>query len=726
MSAAQLKQPKCFSKSGKKGQLLKQSVMAGASALTLAASMNAHAASCAANTASVVAGASCTAPLNWTLSSGTLTNNGTISGASQGVVVSGAGRLIDTITNNGTLTATGSGIQIFSSAGVGSIVNNGLLQSPSGVAIAAFSGTSIGTITNTGVIFGGIVNRSSNQLVIIGVTDGSNNYGTLTASGRTIESTVAGMRFTAGNSLVDMNMNTGLGQTVTNAGASLKFINNRSVNGNFSQTSGNLVFNALSANSFPKLTVSGTASLTGGNIILLPLTGGTSAGTYTILSAAGGVTSTVNATATGYTVVTSVAGNNLVLTLALAPSGGGNTPSTPTPSTPNAPSTPSTPDTPSTTTPSIPTWTLKATDVGGNAVPIGPVLDKLATDSNFAGLLAALTALPTAAQDTALKQLGTATATTQAVAGGASFSLSASAIGQRQMALLAGMSGGKAAGSSADGSGVWGQVLGNHAALNSTANAGGFRSSAYGITMGADTHVTTDIVSGGAFSWLHNDLTGKGNSNGNNAELDSYQLAAYSLWRPRGEKLFFNGMLSVGRNSYNQGRAIDFLGTTAAASYRGWQGQVKVGTGYDIPLRSGMTVTPLASLQATRVENDGYQESGAGVANMAVNKQGFNSVESELAAKLTASTDTSMGRLIGDWQTGWVHSFTNKAIATTATMGGTSFVTSTSRLAKDGAHIVLRGTLQRTSNLSFSLEYDGNVRSNFRSQTATAKVRYDF
>lgn len=710
-----IKQPKCFSKSGKKGRLLKHSMMAGASALTLTAGVvgDAQAVTCAANTTSIGGGFSCTGPVTWTLGSGTLTNSGTISGGSAGVAVAGPGHQLDTITNNGTIIASGTGIQVFSSAKVGPIINNGLLKSPTGSAIAVFAGTQIGTLTNTGVIFGRIINRTSGELVIVGVTDGSDNYGTFTSDTitRTIESTVAGIRFAAGNSLIDMNMNVRT-QTLTNAGASLKFINNRTLTGNFSQTSGNLVFGALSASSFPKLTVSGIASLTGGNIVLVPVSGGTSAGSYTILSAAGGVTSSANAIAAGYTVATSVVGGNtLVLTLTLAPidNGGGNDAGGGSGGNGGGP-----------------VWTIRATDAGGNAVPIGPVLDALTADGNFTSLLAALTALPAASQNTALRQLGAPTLVTHAVAGGASFALSTSAIDQRQMSLLAGQPRSKAAGSAADGSGVWGQILGNHASLNNTASSDGFHASAYGLTMGADTHLTNDLVGGGAFSWLHDDLTDEDNSNGNNSNLNSYQLAAYGTWRPGGNSLFFNGILSVGRNNYSQLRAIDFLGTAATASYRGWQGQIKLGTGYDFLTYSGFTVTPVASLQAARVENDGYQESGAGVANMTVNKQGFNNVESELGVKLTAYTDTRLGRLIGDWQTGWLHSFTNKAVATTATMGGVNFVTTTDRLAKDGAHIVLRGTLQRTDNLSFSLEYDGTARKDFRSQTATVKMHYYF
>lgn len=746
-----MKQPKCFAKAPKKNLLFKQTVMAGASVLTLGAVVmaDAQAAACPANTNSVGPGASCTAPLSWTLGSGTLTNSGTISGASQGLVINSSGRVLDMLDNRGTISATGSAIQVVSSGSIGTILNSGYLHSPTGVAIAVFSGgTMSGPLVNTGTIFGGVINRSASQLEIIGVTDGSGNFGTFTSSGRTIEGTLGGVRFSAGNSLVDMNMNVGLGQTVTNSGAALKFINNRSINGNFSQSSGSLIFAALSATSFPKLTVSGTASLTGGNIVLLPISGAASAGTYTIISAAGGLSSSASALASGYTVASTVSGNNLLLTLAPdtgSGTGGGSGTGTGTTTPPVAvdPGTGTTdpviPPAGNTDTsvpapviptaqpePAKPTWTARANVAGGQAVPVGPVLDALSSNSNYTVLLGVLSSLPATEQNAALKQLGTPVTPTQAVAAGATFALSAGAIGQRQTALLAGQPVGKAAGSNADGAGVWAQLLGNRATLDSSVARDGFRSRGYGITLGADSYVHRDLLAGGAFSWLHSDLDGSGGSSGNNARVDSYQLATYASWRPQGERLFFHGLLSAGRNDYSQVRSLDFLNGAARADYHGWQGQIKLGAGYDIPLHSGLTFTPLANLTAARVENDSYQERDAGVANMNVARQGFNTVESELAMKLTSSSNTDYGRFIGDIQTGWLHSFTNQAIATTATLGGISFVTDTDRLAKDGARLVLRGTLKRTDNLSFSLEYDGTLRKDFRSQTAMAKMRYDF
>lgn len=556
----------------------------------------------------------------------------------------------------------------------------------------------MGTLTNTGTIYGGIIKRGTGELVIVGVTDGSDNFGTLTSgNNRSIESTISGLRFAGGNSLVDININVGT-QTVTNAGASLKFIRDRSITGNLTQNSGSLIFNALSATTFPQLSVSGSAALSGGTIVLVPISGQDATGTYTIISANGGISSSANALAAGYTVATSISGNNLLLTLTSAPAAGGGGP----------------------------VWTVRAQEAGGKAVPIGPVLDTLSADSNFTELLAALTLLSSSDQNTALAQLGTPQVVLQGLSHGASLGLSTRAIDQRQMALLAGVPTGLAAGEAIDGSGVWLQLLGNRASLNHSTTSSGFQSSAHGLSIGVDTYLSTDVIAGLAFSWVHSDLNGNGQSRGSDAEVDSYQIAAYGSWRPHGGAVFFNGLLSVGRNDFTQSRSIDFLSSKASAHYKGWQSQIKLGAGIDFPLNEAITLTPLASIQAARIENDGYQEKNAGVADLKVKRQGFNSVESELGIKLSAYTETEFGRLSGDWQTGWLHSFNNDAIATTATLGGVNFVTKTDRLAADGAHVALRATLQRPDNISFSVEYDGMYRSQFDSHTASVRVRYDF
>ncbi|EJM97463.1 autotransporter outer membrane beta-barrel domain-containing protein [Herbaspirillum sp. YR522] len=698
------RRPACFSRPR---STVRNSIVIGASALALTATLEASAAPCGTNVA--VVNTSCTQGLTWSNAGGTLTNNATIDGVggnfngfTAGVGVTGSGSPLSLLVNNGTITDTYVAVWT-QSRGIDTLVNNGLIMSPSAWAIA--ENIRIGTIVNNGTIYGSISAYNTGNMTIVGAANG---FGTITGGGNNavVYNNAGDIEFAGGSTLLDSNMTVSASNKVFNNGATLKFVRNRSVSGNYLQTGGSLIFAATSASAFPRLSISGTATLNGGTIVLVPVSG-QNATSYTIITAAGGVTSTAVASAAGYSVTSAVSGNNLVVTLSQIV----------------APTDPSSPSIPA--APVASNWTSRANGVGGSAVPIGPVLDRLSGNADYALILTGLSMLQAAPQGRALQQLSGPTPLPQALSGGASYALSSGAISQRQVTLLAGRPTAKAAGSSTDGTGLWGQLLGNKASMNGTGQAGGFHSSGYGLILGADRQLGPQVVLGGALAWLHNDLKGEGSNTGSDVKLDSYQLAAYGSWRPRGGQGYLSGIASVARNNYDQARAVDFLGT-ASASYRGWQAQAKLETGYDLPMSAGLTVTPLLSLQAARISNDGYSESGLGAASLNVQRQGFSNLDSELGVRLSSYTDTGWGRLTGDWQTGWVHSFSNDAIATTSSMGGVSFVSTAERLPKDGAHIVLRGTLQRSNNLSYAVGYEGDLRSRFRSQTASVKMRYDF
>jgi hypothetical protein len=144
---------------------LRQAILAGAGAFVMAGStaQMVQAASCAANATSVVT--TCTGPLTWNANGGSLTNSGTISSGSQGVILTGGA--LTSLTNNGTISTTGTGVSA-NVGNIGTVTNTGLITSPSGIGIAIFPGRKIDTIINSGTIFGGVTNVSANNLTIVG------------------------------------------------------------------------------------------------------------------------------------------------------------------------------------------------------------------------------------------------------------------------------------------------------------------------------------------------------------------------------------------------------------------------------------------------------------------------------------------------------------------------------------------------------------------------------
>lgn len=624
---------------------------------------------------------------------GSLVNSGTITASGSGAYgIYDRKGTITSLVNTGVISATGSGataIALSSGSGtiasIASLYNDGTI---SGQAYALSNSGSLGLVTNNGVIAGNIVSTSQD----LSIAGGSNGRtGTLSGyGGGTGTISASGVTLTSGSLFLADTINLGSGSgTVTN-NASLQINQAIAVSGNYVQASGgSLVLGVTSASSYGELLVSGSANLTNTHVTLLSVNGASlSAGErFTVVSA--GTLSTTGVTAAAplpYSL--SVTGNDLVLSLS--------------------------------------SWATRADAAGGNATPIGTALDQLASVTSFQTILSQLSALPTGEQNHALRQLGVSQLTPQVNASNVSAIPTTSAVEQHQLTALDQGASGKAAGSDElRGVALWGQLLGSRALRDTSAGADGYTANSAGLLFGADTHLSADLVSGLAFSWLRTFSRGKSDSAGDRTQIDTYQLSAYGTWRPSAGPAYLQGLLAIAYDQYGQTRSIDYLNSIASAKYGGRQYQAKLGGGYDLPA-GGVTVTPTGSLQIIRVENDAYRESGAAAADLSVGRQGFNSAESEFGGKLASDFSSGWGLVSGDVQLSWVHSFTDSPIATSAVIGGANFVSTTARPDTDGTRVRTGITLRNSDQVSVRLEYDGDLRHDYRSHTGLLSVRSEF
>ncbi|WP_158240636.1 autotransporter outer membrane beta-barrel domain-containing protein [Telmatospirillum siberiense] len=628
---------------------------------------------------------------------GRLSNSGTISAGFWGILNDGS---IATLVNDGVISASTSlttiGAQAIENSGsIATLINNGII---SGSKAAITNSGALGTITNSGVIEGNILNSSSNPLTISGA--GGSAYGTLTGSGSgagTITNSASDLVFASGNLLLNDDINMAA-YTVRNTGATLRVANTRTITGNYVQTGGVLAVVAASPTSYGKLLVSNVASISNSSITISG--SGLAAGeTFTVISAGTLMMgSNVTAATNGFSDVLSVSGGELLVTLAAVSSSSSGASS----------------------------WTQKGRVAGGGAVPVGSVLDQIAGNSSYQPMLTQLAALPIQEQYHALRQLAPSQQVPQIVASGATTLPIGTAIELRQTVLAQGEGAGRAAGSQYSMGALWGQVLGGVASQDGGINKAGYTSSSFGLLIGTDKPLSAEVVGGLAVSWLRGDVNGTADFSGSRTRFDSYQLSAYGTWRPDNGPAYLRGLLGGGYNHYDQKRAIAFLGEIAQAKYDGRQIQVKLGGGYDMPLAGGPILTPMAAIQEVRVDNDGYRESGAGVAGLPTNGRGVDAVESELGSKLSSQLTSMLGSVLVDTQLSWVHSYTNSPVTVVSSMGGTGFAVTSARPAADGARLMLGATLQRSDALSLRLEYDGDLRADYRSHTGVLRVRQEF
>lgn len=370
-------------------------------------------------------------------------------------------------------------------------------------------------------------------------------------------------------------------------------------------------------------------------------------------------------------------------------------------------------------------WATLGRTVGGNAGPLGDVLDQIADSGGLSSQLTILSSLSDSLQSHALKQMGASNLALSLQSSGATMTPSNTAIGNHLDTAMSSGTKGMAAGSAFQQGAIWGQILGNHSSLDGSSSSDGYTSRSVGLLVGADTDIADHTVAGLAVNWLRSFAKGKSDSSGNSAIADSYQLSLYGSWRPNGQAVWMQGVTSVGLNQYNQKRNIDYLDETASADYLGMQMQTKITGGYDFPLESGLIVTPQASLQVSRMQNQSYTETGSSV-NQTVDAQGFNSVESVLGGKINRKMETDWGALTASAQIGWIHDYIKDPITVTATLDGFGYAVNTSHLPSNGAQIGLGVTLQRTDELSLSLDYNGDLRHGYDSHTGLLKIRQSF
>lgn len=660
---------------------------------------------------------------------GTLTNSGVITDVNWGLYNSGAGTIgilansaggtihgghtglnnaatIGVLTNAGTI--SGGSLGLLNSGSIGTLTNSGVIA---GLAQAiAISSGSIGPITNSGVIAGAILNSTSNALTIAGGT--GSTFGLLTGynSGTpslaspgavgSITSTSADLVFSTGNLLLNDNINVGATHTVRNTGATLQIQNPITISGAYSQSGGGLVVVTTGGGgSYGYVTVSGNATVSNATITISG--SGLRAGETFSVVRSGGTGSYINDTAavsgTGaLTATVTASGNDLLVTLV------GNSTH----------------------------YTQLGQTAGGAAVGMGPALDAVNQSSSAAAtafqntVLKSLDALPAANQPAAVKQLAPTQLSpflqvaTQAVAP------VVAAIEQHQLAMLRDGGVGAAAGSGGHDDAVWGQALGGQAVRDSTAGADGYRANYAGLAVGFDHQATPALVVGVALSWLRGRSLGLDGSAGSNVTTDNYQLTAYGL--QRFGRAFIDGEAGLGYTNFNQNRVIGFLGADAHANYGGMLYLARIGAGYDVPIGGNVTFTPLGGLRFLSVVSGAYTESGAGNADLGVDRHGTQALTQDLGGKVAWQMNTRWGAFRPEVRLAWVHDYTQGPIAASGLIGGEGFISPVTRLSADGARMNLAATLERSDELTLRVEYEGEIRANYHSQTGVIRVNWAF
>ncbi len=606
-----------------------------------------------------------------TYAGGTTVNGGTLTIANTGSIV---GNLTvnpgATFVNNGTVNTPG----IWQ-------LNQGTLTN-SGAFLGNLANT--GTASNTGSITGSLINGAAGSF---------NNNGTITGS-------VVNMGLLSGNgSHVGSLANSG----VISPGNS---IGTTTVSGGFTQSStGTFLTEVVGSGQSDRINVGGTATL-GGQVVVSALPGMAFAPstTYTILSAAGGLSGTFASVNELYPFLQSSLSydaNNAYLNLQV----GG----------------------------------FAAQALNNTQYAVGAVLD--ANAPNAAGDFA--TVLGTLA--TATAQQGQAFMT--AISGNNYAGFSSSMVQGMQLFMnnFANQTGGggspmsnrvalaEACDVACDAAtppkwGAWGGALGGLGTIGANQPVGSVTYNAGGFAAGLDRSITDSFRMGvtAGYStgtqWVSG-FDGLGRSN-------TFQVGLYGGFAQ--DKVYADAMIGYAYTWNQMWRNIPVPGLQPRTAYgqtgaNQWYGQIETGYRFDLGTNANAFVTPFARLQAYTANQNAFTETGAQSLNLSVAQQTTNSLRSVIGAQLGGSMDLGWReKLLMQLRLGWSHEYADTARPVSATLAGapaTPFTTFGVAPQRDGVVLGLSANTAIAEATSIYLRYEGDISGQDSAHALTAGVR---
>ena len=277
---------------------------------------------------------------------------------------------------------------------------------------------------------------------------------------------------------------------------------------------------------------------------------------------------------------------------------------------------------------------------------------------------------------------------------------------------------GLSSGDAVDGVSVWAKAFGNHAKVDNTSKAYGFKSDGYGATLGIEKQLDNAFKVGLGYSYFYNDVDGFMRD----SDVNTHTGFVYGEYRPN--NWYTNAIASYGYSKYDENKHV--AGDVYKAKYDVDNIGAQVMTGYNASVAK-VDVTPEAGLRYNNIHRDNYVDSAGqavkaetmdvmtAVAGLKVGKDlvscfGVRSFYWRPEARLAATYD-----LISD-----------KENAVVSLSNGSGYVVKGQRLNRFGVEAGAGVTFYLSPDVESSVGYEGKFRSHYQDHTGYVSAKYKF
>lgn len=276
---------------------------------------------------------------------------------------------------------------------------------------------------------------------------------------------------------------------------------------------------------------------------------------------------------------------------------------------------------------------------------------------------------------------------------------------------------------------VWGSAYGSYGRTNGDAAIGSAKRTI------DDAHLATGVdirllpgtvagvaVSGGRAQASLPGVLGK-------IDADVFQAGLYGVTQLGPVKL--GGALSYARLENEVSRGIPALGSSLSSSYAttAWSGRLQASAA--LLSWNGISVSPLAAVQATRARSPAVVEAnwaGADAGALALRRRDDVTSRSEIGLQLDADTVLGSVPVTGYVRAAWAHYFRRDADLTASLIGlpGASFTATGAQTDRNSALLSAGLNARLSERVTLGLNLDGELSANSNRLGGSARIRVSF
>ncbi len=245
------------------------------------------------------------------------------------------------------------------------------------------------------------------------------------------------------------------------------------------------------------------------------------------------------------------------------------------------------------------------------------------------------------------------------------------------------------------------------------------------------------MILGGALSYgesnIDSDVSGASNTNVTDEyKISSYQIILYNNNSTKdGLGFYNNNIINFTHNSYTSKRNI-IVGATsevANASFGGSSYGLKSDIGYNFKLSDNSLFSPNVGVKYFTLNQDDYQETGAGNSGLKVKNEAFNDIASEIGFTLASKFNYEYYTYFPKLSASWEHSLTGNDQESTVTFigGGTEMENNSINNQQNKFNLGLAvNIINPEGPASLQIEYNLQVAKSFVSNGGSLQYRYAF